>query len=118
MVSPRAENSMNVLRRCKQALRSWKGLFMLAVAAAATAGVICVFTVPGVGLHGQQAKSRFRPHSVLDSSGNSLAIRYLPPWPPYAPLEAIASAWKGVGHKGIALLDRMLNDSDLPADKR
>jgi hypothetical protein len=105
-------------RRLGSLFRSWKGLFVLAVAGVAVAGAVCLFTGTGFGVRGQQAKSRFRPHAMLDSSGNSLAIRYLQPWQPNAPLDVIASAWRGVGHKGIGILDRALNDPDLPADKR
>ncbi len=50
-------------------------------------------------------------HPDLDSSGYGAVNNFLRPWPPDATLEQIAQEWKGIGARGIAMVEARLSDA-------
>ncbi len=60
----------------------------------------------------------FRPRQNVDTSGYSVIVAGIQPWPPEASLEKIAELWKTPGHKMIPRIDSVAAEARSTADDR
>ncbi len=94
---------------------------------------LCLFCLPIIAI-GAVASTRFpgrperrpiplptlidEPRKPLDTSGFSVVVRSLKPWAPGASLDEIAEAWRNVGERTIARVDRHIAEHPLaPRDR-
>jgi hypothetical protein len=81
----------------------------VAVLAAAVGGGV-YFAVNSVSAPSAPPALKYKPRKSIDSAGYATMTSMLVPWPPTATLEEIAAVHRGIGYRGLKLVEQDMAD--------